>query len=431
MRALAAKGGVAQTTIYHGFLRQNGEATILDVMAHLEHAIEIMGIDHVGLGTDFDGDGGVRGLADSSELINFTRQLLARRYSEQDIQKIWGGNFLRVMSIVQKVSFFLFPLFFLLFSFSCGNLRKQATDETMVMQPVGPVFCTDSAYLFCQQQCGFGPRTMNSAAHDQCEQWIVGKFRQYGYEVQLQKADLKGYDGTMLKSTNIQAMKATTKERPRILICAHWDSRPWADNDPDEANWHQPVLAANDGASGVAVMLELARLLSQGDSAFVAVDFLCFDAEDWGVPQWSDADDTGDSWALGAQYWAASYQGRSDYQYAILLDMVGGEGAMFYKEGMSVQYASAIVDKVWRAAKVVGYGSMFPTQTGGYITDDHIPVNKTAKIPTIDIIPYYPNCEQSSFGPTWHTVNDDMAHVNKNTLQAVGQTLVQVIFSER
>ena len=102
MRALAAKGGVAQTTIYHGFLKKDGEATILDAIAHLEHAIKVMGIDHVGLGTDFDGDGGVRGLADSSELINFTRQLMARRYSERDIQKIWGGNFLRVMGQVQK-----------------------------------------------------------------------------------------------------------------------------------------------------------------------------------------------------------------------------------------------------------------------------------------------------------------------------------------
>ena len=103
MRALAAKGGVAQTTIYHGFLRSDAEATILDVMAHLGHAIQIMGIDHVGLGTDFDGDGGVRGLADSSELLNFTRQLLRKRYSDADIQKIWGGNFLRVMQQVQSL----------------------------------------------------------------------------------------------------------------------------------------------------------------------------------------------------------------------------------------------------------------------------------------------------------------------------------------
>ena len=103
MRALAAKGGVAQTTIYHGFLRKDAQATILDVMAHLEHAIDVMGIDHVGLGTDFDGDGGVPGMADSSELLNFTRQLLRKRYSDEDIQKIWGGNFLRVMAEAQKV----------------------------------------------------------------------------------------------------------------------------------------------------------------------------------------------------------------------------------------------------------------------------------------------------------------------------------------
>ena len=102
MRALAAKGGVAQITIYNGFLRTDGAATIHDVLAHLDHAIQVMGIDHVGLGTDFDGDGGVPGLADSSELINFTRQLLARRYSAADIQKIWGGNFLRVMKLAQQ-----------------------------------------------------------------------------------------------------------------------------------------------------------------------------------------------------------------------------------------------------------------------------------------------------------------------------------------
>ena len=103
MRALAAKGGVMQVTLYPGFLVKDGEATVLHALQHLEHAIKVMGIDHVGIGTDFDGDGGIRGLADSSEMINFTRQLLACRYSESDIQQIWGGNFLRVMSQVQKV----------------------------------------------------------------------------------------------------------------------------------------------------------------------------------------------------------------------------------------------------------------------------------------------------------------------------------------
>jgi Zn-dependent M28 family amino/carboxypeptidase len=200
-------------------------------------------------------------------------------------------------------------------------------------------------------------------------------------------------------------------------------------------------MAANDGASGVAVMLELARLLQQHDSARVAVDFVCFDAEDWGVPQWSDEVDA-DSWALGAQHWAASYasapvpaastagESHPSYDYAILLDMVGGQGAKFYHEYYSLQYARPVVEKVWQAASAAGYGSFFPSKDGGGVTDDHIPVNEKAHIPCIDIINHYPDCEQSSFGPTWHTVNDDMQHLDKNTLQAVGQTLVQLIYSD-
>lgn len=324
----------------------------------------------------------------------------------------------------------IYLVFSVLLMLSCGNLRKQTVDDTATLQPVGPVFSADSAYLYCQQQCDFGPRTMNSKAHDLCEEWIVSKFKAFGMEIATQKADLKGFDGTILKSTNIIASYKSELAN-RILLCAHWDSRPWADNDPDEANHKTPVLAANDGASGVAVMLEVARQLP--DTLGIGVDFVCFDAEDWGVPQWSDAVDDGNSWALGAQYWATNCPKKQakTYRFGILLDMVGGQGAQFYKEGMSLQYASSVVDKVWRAAQVVGFGSMFPTQTGSRITDDHIPVNRVAKIPTIDIIPYYPNCEQSSFGPTWHTVNDDMAHIDKNTLQAVGQTMIQVIFSEK
>ena len=101
LKALAARGGVAQTTMYHGFLRKETEATILDAVAHLEHAIDVMGIDHVGVGTDFDGDGGIVGMAHASEMINFTIQLLRRKFSEEDIEKIWGGNWLRVMQAVK------------------------------------------------------------------------------------------------------------------------------------------------------------------------------------------------------------------------------------------------------------------------------------------------------------------------------------------
>lgn len=303
------------------------------------------------------------------------------------------------------------------------------TEEIEKVQPVGPDFNADSAYIYLQEQCDFGPRTMNSTAHDKCEKWIVQKFEQYGCKVTTQKATLNGYDGTPLRSTNIMASynpKATT----RIMFCAHWDCRPWADNDPDSTNWHKPIIAANDAASGVGVMIELARIL-KGSGLELGVDFICFDAEDYGTPQWFEGEDPGDTWALGAQYFANNLPEGYAPRYGILLDMVGGVGAKFYREGMSMQYAPAIVKKVWNAARQVGYGSYFPKDDGGMITDDHIPVNQTANIPCIDVIPYYPDCAQSSFGPTWHTIADNMDNIDKNTLKAVGQTMVQVLFTEK
>ena len=313
---------------------------------------------------------------------------------------------------------------------ACGTTKKSQGEE---QKAVNVAFCADSAYAFCAAQCQYGPRTMNSVAHEECGKWIAEKFRQYGCDVELQRADLKGYDGTILKSTNIIAKSrqlTANSKQSRILICAHWDSRPWADNDPDSANWRKPVMAANDGASGVAVMLEIARLLQQNDSVGVAVDFVCFDAEDWGMPQW-ESDSDADSWALGAQYWAANCPKEiaNSYQYGILLDMVGGQSARFYQEYFSMKYARNIVEKVWQAASAAGYGSYFPAKDGGGVTDDHLPVNEKAGIPCIDIINHYPDCEQSNFGPTWHTINDDMQHIDKNTLQAVGQTLIQLLFS--
>lgn len=316
------------------------------------------------------------------------------------------------------------------FNFLPSNKAEVSeTEEIEKVQPVGPDFNADSAYIYLQEQCDFGPRTMNSTAHDKCEKWIIQKFEQYGCNVTTQKATLNGYDGTPLRSTNIIASynpEATT----RIMFCAHWDCRPWADNDPDSTNWHKPIIAANDAASGVGVMIELARIL-KGSGLELGVDFICFDAEDYGTPQWFEGEDPGDTWALGAQYFANNLPEGYAPRYGILLDMVGGVGAKFYREGMSMQYAPAIVKKVWNAARQVGYGSYFPKDDGGMITDDHIPVNQTANIPCIDVIPYYPDCAQSSFGPTWHTIADNMDNIDKNTLKAVGQTMVQVLFTEK
>ena len=321
-----------------------------------------------------------------------------------------------------KRVFILFITVMLLMA--CGGGKKHITEKG---EPVGPQFSADSAFLFCQQQCDFGPRTMNSEAHEQCGQWIVEKFQGYGMKVTEQRATLTGFDGTPLLSNNIIAQYQPEKEQ-RVLLCAHWDSRPWADNDPDEANHTKPVMAANDGASGVAVMLEIARLL-QADTCQlpVGVDFVCFDAEDWG------SHDDNDSWALGAQYWAKNYHPspNTKHRYGILLDMVGGQGARFYQEGYSKYYAKPVVKRVWRAAAVAGFSSYFPQEDGGGITDDHVPVNEVAQIPCIDIINYYPDCDESSFGPTWHTIHDDIEHLDRNTLKAVGQTLIQVLYTEK
>ncbi len=346
-------------------------------------------------------------------------------------------NHLMTMTTDSRRSFssFLPIIFFLmmlpvLFT-SCKS--SKTNQEALIWQvPIGPDFNADSAFAYCQAQCDFGPRTMNSVSHDQCESWIIEKFKNFGCHTIAQKATLQGYDGTPLKSTNIIA-STQPDNTTRVMICAHWDSRPWADNDPDSTKWHTPVLAANDGASGVAVMLELARQLQQADSLKVGVDFICFDAEDWGTPQWDNNTypNTGEVWALGAEYWSKNtHIDHYAPRYGILLDMVGGQGAQFFQERLSKQYAQPIINKVWAAAKVVGFGSYFPDSTGEYITDDHVPVNTHANIPTIDVIPFYPDCKQSGFGPTWHTVNDDMQHIDKNTLKAVGQTLIQVLYSE-
>ncbi len=315
-----------------------------------------------------------------------------------------------------------------------GNKNTQASNDTTAA--VIPSFNADSAYAYCAAQCDFGYRTMNSEAHDKCGRWIADKFRSYGLTVIEQKANLKGYDGTVYRATNIIA-SLNPEHTNRILLCAHWDTRPWADNDPNEANHRTPVMGANDGASGIAVLIELARIITNVDSLNgnaaklnVGIDFVCFDAEDSGIPQWETAADPGDTWALGSQYWAANPH-RPNYRatYGILLDMVGGRGARFYKEGYSMHYAPSIVSKVWTAAASAGFGSRFPNMQGGFITDDHVPVNSVAHIPTIDIVPHHPDCPQSNFGPTWHTVDDNMTNIDKETLRAVGQTIVHLLYN--
>jgi hypothetical protein len=315
---------------------------------------------------------------------------------------------------------------------SCGSGKTNATAESTdtIALVKAPVFNADSAYAYTDAQCAFGPRVMNSTAHDKCGDYIVKKFRQYGAHITEQRTEVTGYDGKTLHCRNIIASFSPEKKE-RVMICGHWDSRPWADNDPDSTKHHTPVMAANDAASDVAVMIEIARLI-QIQKPTVGVDLICFDAEDYGTPQWSKQPDDESTWCLGSTYWAqnmhvANYSPR----FGILMDMVGGQGASFAQESLSKQLAPEVVKNVWDIAEQVGWGSYFPKTEGGAVTDDHLPVNRIAKIPCIDIIPYYGNNPQSSFGPTWHTTSDDMAHIDRNTLRAVGQTVTQVIYNEK
>lgn len=299
------------------------------------------------------------------------------------------------------------------------------------VEPCAVQFNPDSAFSFVEAQCAFGPRVPNSEAHRRCGDYLAAKFRSYGLDVVEQKMELTAWDGNRLNSRNIIASYAPDSAR-RVLLCAHWDSRPWCDADPDKSKHREPVMGANDGASGVAVMLEVARLLQELKPA-VGVDFICFDAEDYGCPYWAEDNQyyDGSDWCLGSQYWAKNpHKPGYTAAYGILLDMVGGHDARFCYEGYSLRYAQSIVGKVWAAARTAGAEKYFPYEEGGYITDDHVPVNEVTGIPTIDVIAHYKNSDHS-FGPTWHTTRDVPETISGETLRAVGQTMLQVLFEEK
>lgn len=310
---------------------------------------------------------------------------------------------------------------------SQSSSTESAQNDTTAVTQVN--FNADSAYATVVAQCAFGPRVPNSEAHSRCADYILHRFRERGLEVTEQRADLRAWDGKVLHARNLIA-SYRPEVADRIIICTHWESRPWADADPDSAKHHQPVMAANDGASGVAVMLEVARLLGELNPK-VGIDFICFDAEDYGAPYWADEDapTDGSDWCLGSQYWSRNpHKEGYTARYGILLDMVGGEDARFRYEGVSMRYASDVLVRTWDAARRAGAAELFLPEEGGYAQDDHVPMNEVAGIPTIDIIPCLEGVH--SFGATWHTTNDTPEHISKETLRGVGQTLLQLLSEE-
>lgn len=333
--------------------------------------------------------------------------------------------------MIRKILFSILAVIALSTFVSCGGKKtnNNETDSTKVVSNVNvPFFNSDSAYNFIKAQVDFGSRVPNSDAHKKCADYLITKLKSFTKDVLVQETKVKSFDGKTLSIKNIIAsFKPETNNR--IFISSHWDSRPFADQDPDVKNHKAPILGANDGASGVGIIIELARLLSKNPPP-IGVDLVLFDAEDYGQPENSGFPEMEDSWCLGSQYWAKNPHVKDYYaKFGVLLDMVGGEGATFTMEGTSMQYAPDIMKKVWDTAIRSGYSDYFLYSKTGAITDDHLYINENAKIPTIDII-HHDSSTPSGFYKYWHTLKDDMAGINKNTINAVGQTLLTVIFQE-
>ena len=333
----------------------------------------------------------------------------------------------------------IYLLFTSLLFVGCGaSSGKQQVVKTVEKTPVVvepavvvPIFDADSAYSFIETQVNFGPRVPSTTSHRQCGDYLISKFESYGATVVTQEMELRAYNGDLLKARNIIA-QFNPENANRIMLCAHWDTRPWADTDPDEANHYKPLPGANDGGSGVGVLLEIARHLDTIPNE-LGVDIILFDAEDYGLhendsPLWKKHRH---SWALGSQYWSI-HPHRAGYnaRYGILLDIVGAPNSKFLYEGYSTRFAEDIVYKVWQHADKLGYKNYFVQEDGGFITDDHYYVNSILGVPCIDII----NCDPESpngFGPYHHTMKDDMQWIDKATLKAVGQTVLTVIYNEK
>ncbi|MDW8301368.1 MAG: M28 family peptidase [Bacteroidia bacterium] len=283
-------------------------------------------------------------------------------------------------------------------------------------------FNADSAYFFLEKQVSFGPRVPNTLAHNLCGAYLVTTLSRFADKVYEQKATVIAYNGSPLPLYNIIGVFNPTHKR-RILLTAHWDSRHTTDQDTDKT---KAVLGANDGASGVAVLLEIARLLKQHPIQNIGVDILLNDVEDYGAPEGYQPEKE-DTYCLGSQYWAKNPHIK-DYtaEYAIVLDMVGGKNATFYREQISDETARALVDKIWNKAAQLGYGIYFLNEKSNVVIDDHLYIYKIANIPAIDIIDYNPS-RPKGFPEYWHTQRDNLSNIDKNTLKAVGQTIYAVL----
>jgi len=314
----------------------------------------------------------------------------------------------------------------LLLCISCSTESEKKDVQIKKAEINVPTFNADSAYYFVEKQVSFGPRVISSKAWENCAYWLEKKLKTYTPNVIIQEAPITTYDGKQHTLKNIIASFSPEKNN-RVALFAHWDSRHVADYDIQ--NQDSPILGANDGGSGVGVLLEMARHFSNKNPN-IGIDIILFDAEDYGQPENSPFPIMEDSWCLGSQYWSNNPHKKNYFaRYGILLDMVGAKDALFYHEEISRYFGANILQKVWRKANHLGFGNHFVFEDAKQILDDHYYVNTIIGIPTIDIIEYDPATE-TNFNKHWHTHQDDMNNIDKNTLNAVGQTLLEVLYNE-
>jgi glutaminyl-peptide cyclotransferase len=318
------------------------------------------------------------------------------------------------------------------------NVTKPNPNVSAKPEAKAPTFDGDSALAKVAQQVDFGPRVPNSKGHDACGAWLVSELTRLGAKITTQDFSLKAYDETPLRLQNIMASFQPEKTR-RILLCAHWDTRHMAEKDPDPARRNKPILGANDGGSGVAVLLEIARHL-QTTPTGVGIDLLFLDGEDYGASD-NVSDDSAylnpgfySTWCLGSQYWAKNKMPQGyNPMFGILLDMVGAADAQFCKEKFSMEVAGDLVNLVWANAEKEGYGMFFQDREVNGVIDDHVMLNRGG-VRCIDIIDTRPIPASMGLGeytfPSYHhTHKDDMSRVSKNTLKAVGQTVLRTIYN--
>ena len=288
-----------------------------------------------------------------------------------------------------------------------------------------PDFSADSAYSFVEAQLAFGNRTPGSKGWEQCAAWIAGQMGRWCDTVMVQPFKATLWDGTTVPGRNIIGSLNPSAPK-RVLLAAHWDSRLWADHDPDEANHRKPVPGANDGASGAAVLMEMARTMSAMPPG-VGVDFVFFDVEDQGQPEWADTYED-NTWCKGSQHWARNrHVPYYTAVYGVLFDMVGTAEPRFTKEQVSRHYAPGLTDKLWNTASALGYGNIFVGQNTDPILDDHLYVNQIAGIPMVDIVQ---NSPTSSFFSHWHTTTDDLSSVSAASMRIVATVVMKTIYGD-